>query len=106
MEISAQEAVYKVLQLPMRKSSRKVIFVNTAPPEDRVKLLKPMTELEEMDDDSEDVHCTGLLNRYIPRPTTLENVSLADWAVLFDSHQKPLKKSLKILTEIISRWKL
>ena len=95
VEISAQEAVYIVLQLPMRKSSRQVIFVNTAPPEDRVKLLKPMTEIEEMDDDSEDVHCTGLLNRYIQRPTALENVSLADWAALFDSHQKPFKKKSK-----------
>ena len=101
MEISAQEAVYIVLPLPMRKISRQVIFVNTAPPEDRVKLLKPMTEIEEMDDDSEDVHCTGLSNRYRQRPTALENVSLADWAALFDSHQKPFKKSLKILTEII-----
>ena len=106
VEISAQEAVYIVLQLPMRNSSRQVIFVNTAPPEDRVKLLKPMTEIEEMDDDSEDVHCTGLLNRYIQRPTALENVSLANWASRYDSHQKPLKKSQKILTEIISQWKL
>ena len=95
VEISAQEAVYILLQLPMRKSSRQVIFVNTAPPEDRVKLLKPMTEIEEMDDDSEDVHCTGLLNRYIQRPTALENVSLADWASHYDSHQKPFKKKSK-----------
>ena len=39
VEISAQEAVYIVLQLPMRKSSRKVIFFITSPPEDRVHLL-------------------------------------------------------------------
>ena len=32
VEISAQEAVYIVLQLPMRKSSREVIFIPTAPP--------------------------------------------------------------------------
>ena len=41
VEISAQEAVYIVLQLPMRKSSRQVVFINTSPPEDRVQLLKP-----------------------------------------------------------------
>ena len=40
--ISAQEAVYIILQLPMRKSYREVIFVNTSPPGDRVELLKPM----------------------------------------------------------------
>ena len=44
VEISAQEAVYIVLQLPMRKSSRQVVFINTAPPEERVRLLKPMNE--------------------------------------------------------------
>ena len=39
-EISAQEAVYIVLELPIKKSSGQVVFVNTSPPEDRVKLLK------------------------------------------------------------------
>ena len=33
VEISAQEAVYIVLQLPMRKASRQIIFINTSPPE-------------------------------------------------------------------------
>ena len=31
VEISAQEAVYIVLQLPMRKPSRQVIFIPTSP---------------------------------------------------------------------------
>ena len=97
VEISAQEAVYIVLQLPMRKSSRKVIFINTAPPEDRVHLLKPMNEIEEMDDDSEEIHSGGLLNRYIQKPANLENVSLADWAALYDSCQKQFMKKSKTL---------
>ena len=33
VEISAQEAVYIVLQLPMRKASRQIVFINTSPPE-------------------------------------------------------------------------
>ena len=100
VEISAQEAVYIVLQLPMRKSSRQVIFINTAPPEERVKLLKPMNEIEKMDDESEEVHSSGLLNRYMKRPSNLENVTLADWAVLYDSRQKPfIKKSKDIDTD-------
>jgi len=64
VEISAQEAVYIVLQLPMRKSSREVIFIPTAPPDERVQLLKSMNEIEEMDDDSEEIHSNGLLHRY------------------------------------------
>ena len=95
VEISAQEAVYIILQLPMRKSSREVIFINTTPPEERVQLLKPMNEIKEMDDDSEEVHSSGLLNRYIQRPASLENISLADWAALHDSCQKPFMKKSK-----------
>ena len=95
VEISTQEAVYTVLQLPMRKSSRQVIFINTTPPEERVQLLKLMNEIEEMDDDLEEVHSSGLLNRYIQRPASFENISLADWAALYDSCQKPLMKKSK-----------
>ena len=38
VEISAQEAVYIILQLPMKKSSHEVLFINTAPPNERVQL--------------------------------------------------------------------
>lgn len=40
VEINAQEAVYIVLQLPMRKASRKIIFISTSPPNERVELSK------------------------------------------------------------------
>ena len=76
----------------MRKSSREVIFIPTAPSEERVQLLKPMNEIEELEDDSEEVHTSGLLNRYIQRSPSLENISLADWAAYYDSCQKPYTK--------------
>ena len=76
----------------MRKSSREVIFILTAPSEERVQLLKPMNEIEELDDDSDDVHTSGLLNRYMQRPPSLENISLADWVAYNDSCQKPFTK--------------
>ena len=68
VEISAQEAVYVVLQLPMRKASRSVIFINTSPPAERVELLKPSSEIENMEDDSEEIQSGGLLKRYVERP--------------------------------------
>ena len=98
VEISAQEAVciHVVLQLQMRKCSRQVIFISTAPLKERVQPLKMMNEIEEMDDDSEEVHSTGLLNRYMQGPASLENISLADWAALYDSaSQKPFTKKSK-----------
>ena len=84
VEINAQEAVYIVLQLPMRKSSRQVVFINTSPPENRVQLLKSMQEISDMEDDSDDVYASGLVKRYTKRPAKLENLSLADWAAWYD----------------------
>ena len=81
VEISAQEAVYIVLQLPMRKSSRQIIFINTSPPDERVQLLKPRDYIKEMDDDSEEIYTSGLIKRYCKRPTKLESLTLAHWAV-------------------------
>ncbi len=65
VEISAQEAVYIIFQLPMRKSSRNVIFINTSPPAERVDLLKPLSETEKMSDESEEIHSGCLLKRYV-----------------------------------------
>ena len=65
VEISAQEAVYVVLQLPMRKSSQSVMFMNTSPPAEQVELLKPLSEIEKMSDKSEEIHSGGLLKRYV-----------------------------------------
>ena len=73
IEISAQKAVYTVLQLPMRKSSRQVVSVNTSPPEDRVKLLKCLNDIKEMEDDCEEIYPCGLLDRYTKRPAKLEH---------------------------------
>ena len=86
VEISAQEAVYIILQLPMRKASRQIIFINTSPPQERVELLKPM------DDDCEEIYTNGLLKRYSKRPAKLENLTLADWAAWYDCTGKPYAK--------------
>ena len=72
VEISAQEVVYIVLQLPMKKASRKIIFTNTSPPNERVELLKEISDINEMDDDCKKICTGGLLNRYCKRPAKLE----------------------------------
>ncbi|CAB4032107.1 ATP-dependent DNA helicase PIF1, partial [Paramuricea clavata] len=71
------------------KSSRQVVFINTSPPEDRVQLLKPMQEINDMEDDSDEVYASGLIMRYTKRPVKLENLSLADWAAWYDCCGKP-----------------
>ena len=81
----------------MRKFSRQVVFINTSPPEERVQLLKPLQEIDDMEDDSDEVYASGLIKRYIKRPVKLENLSLADWAAWYDSPGKPyVKPSCKL----------
>ncbi|WAR27346.1 hypothetical protein MAR_013050 [Mya arenaria] len=41
-EVSAQEAVYRVLSIPLTQGSREVLFVATDMPEDRTRLFKSM----------------------------------------------------------------
>ena len=61
IEISAQEAVYIVLQYAITKASRQIVFVKTSPPDKRMELLKPLHDIQEMDDDCEDNYTSGLL---------------------------------------------
>ena len=97
VEISAQEAVYIVLQLPMKKCSRQVIFINTSPPNERVQLLKAIHDIQEMEDDCEDVYTNGLLQRYGKRPWSLEHLHCNFGrlgCIRYDPGEKPyIKKS-------------
>ena len=75
VEISAQEAVYVVLQLPMRKASLSIIIINTSLPAEPVELLKPLSEIENLSDDCEEIQSGGLLKRYIEHPECMQNIS-------------------------------
>ena len=46
VKISAQEAVYLVLQMPLRRSSRELQFINTSDPDERTFLLKSMDKIK------------------------------------------------------------
>ena len=106
VEISAQEAVYITLLLPMRKASRQIIFINTSPPDERVELLKPIEEIKQMDDDSEEIYTTGLLRRYCKHPPKLENLTLADWAAWYDNcSSKPYVKETHESDIEVFHWK-
>ena len=84
VEISAQEACYLTLQLPLKRSSRQTIFINTSPPDRRVILLKPQSQLDNMDEEDEDIECKGLISRYIERPRSMETVTLAEFASTYE----------------------
>lgn len=66
-EISAQEAVYLTIGLPMRGCSRKVEFVNTSRPTQRLCILKSPEELRFVPDYSTDVVHVGAVGKYATR---------------------------------------
>jgi len=60
-EVSAQEAVFRLLGLTMLSCSVKRVFVPTDLPDNRVRISKPSQCLEILDLDPEDVYMTGII---------------------------------------------
>ena len=84
VEISAQEAVYLVLQMPLRRSSREFQFINTSDPDERTFLLKSMDKIKELPDNSNDIESDNAIKRYQRRPKKLENLCLADFVAWYN----------------------
>lgn len=82
-ELSIQEACYNILQIPLSRSSEECVFIPTFPPDDRIKMLKSDSKLEDLSDDSTDIFEKGLLEHYIQRPISLNNETLAEFAANF-----------------------
>ncbi|KAI8512099.1 hypothetical protein Bbelb_111990 [Branchiostoma belcheri] len=89
-EASAQEAAYRLLSLPLKIASRKVVFVNTAPKDKRVSMLKPRNELDRLKDDDENIFCPSPLDRYASRPSDLDSMSLAEFMATYKKAGKEL----------------
>ncbi|CAF1458321.1 unnamed protein product [Rotaria sp. Silwood1] len=87
-EISAQEAVYHVLSIPLSISSRSTVFINTNRPENRISMLKSDEILQKLEPDSKDVFIEGLIEMYVNRPDEMKNVCLADFASMYNISKK------------------
>ncbi|CAF1473985.1 unnamed protein product [Adineta steineri] len=83
-EISAQEAVYHILSIPLSVSSRSTVFINTNRPEYRISMLKSDEILQKLKPDSKDVFVEGLIDMYINRQDEMKDVCLADFASLYN----------------------
>lgn len=84
VEVGAQEAAYLVLQMPLTKASRHVVFINTSLSDERIILIKTDAELEKLTPNSTDVECSYVIKRYAKRPKQLENWCLADYVSQLD----------------------
>ena len=71
-ECSVQEAVYHILpELKLRRIFPAVYFVNTYPPEERVKVLLSEKELSELPDNSANIFKKSNIDRYMKRPNAI-----------------------------------
>ena len=86
VETSQQEAAYLVLQMPVTRMSRSVIFVPTSHPDDRTFLMKDTETLKKMDPESDDIQANSIITEYQHRPTLLERYTLADFASELSIH--------------------
>ena len=66
VEVSAQEAVYLDLQIPLTKctSLRDVVFINTSTTAERVFLLKLKSVLDELPAESTDIESSNVIQWY------------------------------------------
>lgn len=103
VEVGAQEACYLVLQMPLRRSSRDVVFVDTNPESERVTLMKPNTVLKELPKASTSVESDSTIKRYQRRPKSMSKLCLADFVALYtvqygkkrpDNHNKNCSKAV------------
>lgn len=90
-EFSQQEMVYVLLSMLLSKCSRKVIYINTIPKDERIKMTKWVTALKLLDWDSEDVFISGIIDHYIKRSKILNELSLADFCSKYDYRSKNAK---------------
>lgn len=78
--ISAQEAAFKNLSLPMLRNNGVTIFTNTGKIDDRVRMTKRVTDLKKMEDDDTGIVLQNLTEKYAERPKKLAKKCLAEFA--------------------------
>ena len=99
-EVSAQEAAYRALSLPMKQLSRSVVFVDTNPKHERIAVLKNNNALKDLDDDDTNVFQKSLIDRYEHRPPQVQSMCLAEFASTFvtNTSQKMLIQTLTMMS--------
>lgn len=86
-KISAQEAIYRLCGMKLYSTSRTFLNLNTFPPQQRYKLLRPVQErmhLSETCTNEHDLFQSNILDYYRARPVTLNHSSFYHFA----SHYK------------------
>lgn len=78
-EVSHHEAIMRCLSMPFRRSNIPVAFVATDFKDNRTRIIKQRSVLDTMEDDDTDIYTTTIHDRYAARPSSLEQISFADF---------------------------
>lgn len=98
VEVGAQEACYLVLQMPLRRSTRDIVFVDTSTPETRTALLRTTSDLKLLPKNSTNIESDSPLKRYKRRPSCIYKFCYADFVSGFDVLPgKALRKPSEVL---------
>jgi hypothetical protein len=89
-EVSTDEAIVRVLSLPMRSSKIAVDFIVTGLKENRTRALKSPEMLQMMNSDDTNIYALNILDKYANRPdspTEMNYMCLADFATNYVHHK-------------------
>lgn len=81
--ITAQEAVYTILSLPLSECSVGTIFVYSRKIDDRTRKLKSIKELDKLLDENDDIFERNIFEYYACRHQELEDICLADYVTRY-----------------------
>ena len=84
-EVSTYEAIKRVLSLPLRHSSKDVLYVPTGLKTNRTRMLKSLAILEKMRPDDTNVFAFNVIDKYKNRTNNLYSMCLADFASTYIS---------------------
>ena len=102
-EVSAQECVFRCLpELWLRKTFPGVIFINTDIPENRVRMVKSLKDLQLLDETSTEIFQRNLIVRYAERPylpNSINNLCFAQFAAYYYKSVKYSSENAKSMND-------
>lgn len=87
-EISSQECAFRTCHLPLRRCSRKLVFISSCKPEDRLRMVDKDSFLYRGAQPG-----LNIIDRYMLRPKQLENLCLYEFAAWWQPRPKKLKEN-------------
>lgn len=80
--VSAQEAAYRILSLPLHKFNFTTVWFPSGFPENRIRIVKPKEQLNALHDEDENVFAPNIIDRFAARPRKMCDITLAEFVVV------------------------